>query len=473
MTQPLPIASREPRRRSSLAWFLPLVALALSAFLLSRGFVERGPVIEVRAVNGHGIRAGDSLRHLGITVGTIEEVRLGPTLDHIALSIRLAPEAGAIAREGSRFWIVRPHLALDSISGLETVIGARYLAVVPGPEGGARRDEFVALVDPPIEEDIEPGGVEVVLEAPARFGLRPGAPIEYREVRVGTILAVGLASDASSVEARAYIRPPFVELVRDGTRFWESGGFELELGLTTGLKVGLESLSSMLIGAVRFATPPNAGNVVRTGHRFALADEPEEGWLTWRPNVAVGSTLLARGTPMPELVRARLAWREGRLLKRKKERNGWLVRTADGLLGPLDLLRIPDDALDGEARLEVGGVEYPLSTSPVATALSGQLGTLGVAAADRGATLETRALVEPEDVIVARESTLESLALDAARFTRNEPVGDTEGAPSFTVDRDAGLDVGWHGAVVLARSDGKAVGILCVVKDQVTLASLP
>lgn len=478
-----PTALREPAPRRTFAWLLPVVALALSGFLLSQGFKGRGPLILVNAVNGHGIREGDSLRHLGIAVGEVEAVRLGSTLDHVELAIRLAPESSGIAREGSRFWIVRPHLALDSISGLETIIGSRYVAVVPGPAGAERRAEFAALVDPPLDEALEPGGVEVVLEAPARFGLRAGAPVEYREVRVGTVLAVGLASDASSVEARAYIRPQYVELVREGTRFWESGGFEMELGLTSGLKVGLESLQSMLVGGVRFATPPNGGAVARTGHRFALAEEPAAEWLTWRPNVPVGSTMLAPGSVLPQVSRARLVWREGRILKRKKERHGCVVWTPQGIVGPRDLLQVPEDALDARAGLELDGTEVPLVEGSYAEPLGAYLARVSVERAGPATVFAPRALGEDEDVILVRESGIEPLAIDAARLnlvTSEEGTeGGGEGSPAppsprvYEVHADVGLDAGWHGAIALGRGDGAPVGVLLVEKRSARLVPFP
>ena len=465
-SNPVPSSVREPQPRRSFAWLLPVLALALTGFLLSEGLRGRGPVVRVQAVNGHGIRAGDSLRHLGIVVGEVEDVRLGATLDHIELAIRLAPGASGVAREGSRFWIVRPHLALDSISGLETIVGARYVAVVPGPEGAERRAEFVALEDPPIDEAIEPGGVEVVLEAPARFGLLAGAPVEYREVRVGTILAVGLASDASSVEARAYIRPSYVELVREGTRFWESGGFELELGLTSGLEIGLESLRSMLVGGVRFATPPSGGAVVRTGHRFTLAEGPEEEWLEWRPNVPVGATVLVPGTALPDLVRGRLVWREGRVFKRKKARDGWFVRTAVGLVGPLDLMRIPEDAVEGETKLEVDGTELALGPDRDVVDHGGGVGRFTLPATGPVPPLSSRPLTAPEDLLLARGGGAEPLAVDAARLTARE-----DGA--FDVGGGVTLDEGWHGALVLARGDGAPVGVVLVDKRSARIVPLP
>jgi len=464
-----PTALREPQPRRSFAWLLPLLALGISVFLLSQGLGGRGPLVRVQAVNGHGIRVGDSVRHLGIEVGEVEAVQLAPTLAHIELSVRLAPEASGLAREGSRFWIVRPHLALDSVSGLETIIGARYVAVVPGPDGGARRSQFVALEDPPLDELIEDGGLEIVLEAPVRFGLRPGAPIEYREVRVGTVLAVGLASDASSVEARAYVRPQYAELVREGTRFWESGGFEIELGLTSGLEVGLESLQSMLVGGVRFATPPDGGRVVSTGHRFTLVDKPEEDWLEWRPNVPVGGARLAPGTTLPTLVRARLLWREGRILKRKKERQGWLVRTAEGVLGPLDLLVVPEDAHEGAARLELEGLEIQLADLAAVVDLGQGLGQRALAAgsgSEAPPPLATRRMAEAEDLLLVRDAGAEPLAVDRARLAAT-------GAGAFEFGGGLSIDPVWHGALAIARADGQPVGVVLVVDGRAVLAPLP
>ena len=64
-THDIPTAIREREPRRSFAWLLPLVAVALSAFLLVQGLGGRGPTVHVQAVNGHGIRPGDVVRHLG------------------------------------------------------------------------------------------------------------------------------------------------------------------------------------------------------------------------------------------------------------------------------------------------------------------------------------------------------------------------------------------------------------------------
>ena len=122
----------------------------------------------------------------------------------------------------------------------------------------------------PVVEAVEADGLEITLEAPTRFSLAPGAPLTYRQLQVGTVLSVGLASDATSVEVRAYVRPAFVQLVRERTRFWETGGIEVGLSFTRGFRLDMGSLRSMLVGGIALATPPEPGGEVETGARFVV-----------------------------------------------------------------------------------------------------------------------------------------------------------------------------------------------------------
>lgn len=468
-TEPyVPTALSEPTPRRAWYWLLPLAAVLLSAYLMREGLGRVGTTIRVQTLDGHGIRIGDGLRHLGIEVGTIEDVRLGATLETVVLEIRLAPNAAAVARDGSRFWIVRPELGLDSVSGLETIVGARYVAVQPGPLNGEPRTEFVALHEPPVDERVEADGLQIVLEAPARYGIQPGAALEYRQVRIGTVLAVGLASDASSVEMRVYVRPGFVELVREGSVFWESGGVEVDIGLTSGVHLGIDSLRSILVGSIQMATPPSGGGVVRTGRRFPLHEEPEPDWLAWRPNLPVGPSTLAPGASPPRLHRVKLTWREGRFLKRGKEREGWLLQAPGGWIGPLDLLRVPEDAVDEVAYVEVDGGQLALGPGDRLTDLGDGLGRLSIGASGASSLPEPtyRRMEAPEDFLVVRDAGAESLAIDASRLAAAEGGG-------FEIDRAIGLDEAWHGALALAREDGAALGMLLVEKKRVRLARFP
>ena len=460
----LPVAEVTPLHGRSRAWVLPLAALAFAAWLAWQTWGARGLSISVHAREAHGLEPGDALVYRGTEVGVVERVRLAAGLDGLLLEIRLAPEARGLARAGARFWIVRPHLALDSVEGLETVVGARYVAVLPGPLDAPRQDEFVALEDPPVGETLAPEGLEIVLEASERGGLAPGAPLSYRGVQIGSVVAAGLASDATSVEVRAYVRPAFAELVREDTRFWRAGGLDVRLGLG-GLRAELGSLRSLIVGGIALATPTEPGPRVLTGHRFALAEEPEESWREWRPPLPIGDDLLPPGAPRPEPVRAQLSWEAGRFFARSHGRQGWLLRVEDGLLGPERLLVPENDARAESTRLEVLGESHALAGPP-----AWQEGGLAlVRLAPRGAevwpTVRLRRLAEPEDCLVVTDPATPPIAVAALRIAREDG--------RWTIDPAIPFEAEQEGAPVVARRDGSVVGLLLCAEGPARIAPVP
>ncbi len=460
----LPTARIEPLRERSWAWVLPLSALALVLWLASRVWAERGPRITVHAPDGHGLRAGDLVRYRGIAVGEVASARLSGDLAEVVLDVRLERSSAGLARAGSRFWIVRPSLGLEGAQGLETILGSRYLAVLPGPPEAAPQREFVALAEPPLPGVEEEGGLEIVLEARQRSALSRGAPLLYRGMQIGAVTSVGLAGDATAVEVRARVRPAYAELVRTDSRFWELGGAEFSLGLS-GLDVELGSLRSLLSGGIALATPTHPGARVSAGHRFPLAKDAEEDWLDWRPALPLGSALLPPGTLLPELVRVRLVWKSGRFLSRERSRSGWALPVEEGLLGPTDLLVPPEGAEEGSVALELRGERVPLRGEP-----DGGTGNLSWRRVDLPEVAPCpdqaqRALSTPEDCLAVGDPAGAPVAIAAARLT------EVEGR--WRIDPALSFDASWHGAAVLARADGALVGLLLVEDGRGTVAGLP
>ena len=220
-------------------------------------------------------------------------------------------------------------------------MGPRYLAVAPGL--GAPQRHFIGLSDPPVIENVEVGDLEVIVQAARRGGLRRGAPVTYRQVPVGAVLSVGLASDGGAVEGRVHIAKAYASLVRERTRFFPVVGIEADVGIT-GLSLEVESLAALVTGGIALATPPDAGKIVRTGHRFVMDVKPPKDWLTWQPMAVIGSFMLPPGAPVPTPLRARIGWRQGFWISRAKSRQGWVLQTPIGLLGAADLIHADDDS---------------------------------------------------------------------------------------------------------------------------------
>ncbi len=461
--EPLPRAELRPRRRVQAVWAIPAAALVVAGWLGWEAWTARGVRVVVQLDRGWGLKPGDHVRYRGTTVGEVREVRLAPGLEGIEVDATLHTAARGLARTGSRFWVVRPQLGLARVEGIETLVGPRYLAVLPGD--GEPHRSFVGLSEPPAVESIQPGDLQVIITADELGSLRRGSPVTYRHVRVGTVVSAGLSSDAGTVEARVHIEQAYAPLVRPQTRFWMRQGFEARLGLT-GLSLELDSIEDLVIGGVSLATPPGPGDVVRTGHRFVLEAGPPEGWLSWQPMAVIGSDMLPPGAPRPSPMLAQMRWEQGpRWMSREKSRRGWVIQTTEGLLGPADLLLADDRAEPETVELEVAGIVLPPASEPRWT----RGGLTLVPANVRGPrwpAASMRMAKEPEDCLAVSDPNQAPLPLAAARLTP-----DGEG---WSVERSVSLDASWHGAAVVARSDGHLIGLLLVPGDaRARVALLP
>ena len=255
---PLPQATMKPVGRLALGWFwiLPGVALVIVILVVWLSLSQRGPRIVVRFKDGHGLKAGDAMRHRGVTVGEVRSVELLPDLKGVKVLIDLRPTAAGIAVENSRFWIIWPQADLTGVSGLETVVGAKAVAVSPGR--GAAKSEFDGDEAAVLEE--EPGGLRIVVQDRRMGGLHPGAPLTYRGVRIGGVVSSGLASDASAVEVHVHVLPAYKALVRTNSKFWNVSGFKVQFGW--GMTLDADSAQTVLAGGMAMATEDKLGNTV-------------------------------------------------------------------------------------------------------------------------------------------------------------------------------------------------------------------
>ena len=161
---------------------------------------------------GHGLKPGDALRYRGIDIGYVSKVELSGSLSGVEVHIELDQAADSVARQGSRFWIVRPQIDLTGVSGLETAVGSKYVAVIPGDAAGPVERRFQGMANRP-PDSLGDAGIEIVLRGDDRYGLGPGTPVTWRGVEVGQVIDSRLAPDALHVDTRIHIRQPHRRLL--------------------------------------------------------------------------------------------------------------------------------------------------------------------------------------------------------------------------------------------------------------------
>jgi paraquat-inducible protein B len=436
--------------------------------------------IEIRFQNGDGLSIGDEVRHRGIVVGEVTAVDLNDELTGVVVKVRLLNSASRLARVGTQFWVERPTVSAAEVRGLDTLVGGRYIAVQPGIADGELQASFDGLSKAP-PGDLPEGGVEIVLEASQRGGLRRGVPVLYRGQRVGHVIAVALASDATTVEARVWIDAAYRELVRDNSRFWMNSGIDVSVGLD-GVKFTADTLSSIIVGGVSLATPPQPGPKVSTGHRFECSVKSNDEWLNWQARIPLGDHQLAGDVPLPVPIRASLRWQEKQFgFRRDKQRSGWILPLSDGrLLGPADLLSPVEQAIEGTTKLEAAG-----KTVEIAPAKVTQIGELAIfrgkidsVTAEAAWPLERLGHPdEPVDCLIVTSGADSVISVSARRlFMTAQPAASDPSAvrtESWIVDPAVPLTADFHGASVVSRADGKVVGQLVVDENGSRVSLMP
>jgi paraquat-inducible protein B len=274
----------DQERRLSIAWLVPLAVLFVVGWIALDVYRTRGVEVSVSFPDGHGLGPGDSVRCRGIEVGSIRSVQLVDS--GVEVFLELDPtNAGQLARTGSRWWVSRPSLDWSRVSGLDSLVGPRFIQVDPPANAtGAGAFEFKGLTEAPIVDRIAPGDLSITLIADSRGTLQPGASVFYRGVSVGTILSTALADDSLGVVARVLVEARYVPLVRSNSLFYQTGAFDLDIGLT-GVSARLDSLGTLFVGGVSLVTPTRPGAAVESGHQFKVQPELDDDYLEWNPAI--------------------------------------------------------------------------------------------------------------------------------------------------------------------------------------------
>ena len=126
-------AQIEQRRSVSPIWILPLVAVVIGAWLVLQGWLSEGPRVTVSFATGEGLRAGQTkVKRLSVDLGSVESVYLSEEFDSVTAVLRLEPGTEALLRDDTQFWVVRPRLGADGVSGLSTLLSGPYIEISPG-----------------------------------------------------------------------------------------------------------------------------------------------------------------------------------------------------------------------------------------------------------------------------------------------------------------------------------------------------
>lgn len=278
-----PAAPPEPRivrKRQGISWIwiVPIVAALAGMSMVVRTWMMTGPEIVITFVSGEGIEVGKTqVRYKDVAVGTVSGVNLSDDRSLVEVKAQLSRDVADFAREGTRFWVVKPRLGLSGVSGLGTIMSGSYIAVdIPAEVSQAAvRHEFVGLESPPEVASGQPG-TRYTMRANTLGSLDIGSPVYFRHMKAGQVISYQMAKDGRHVDVQVFVDKPFDGFVSADTRFWNASGVDVSVG-ASGVSVSMQSLATVLSGGVAFEDVLQAGGrPVAQDHVFELFGSEKE-----------------------------------------------------------------------------------------------------------------------------------------------------------------------------------------------------
>lgn len=259
----------------SFIWILPVIAALIGAGLIFKSIIEAGIPIEIVFDSAEGIEAGKTkLMYRGLEISRVNTVELNPDLNSVTVHIDVPRNADKHLGANSKFWLVKPEISLAGVSGLGTLVSGNYIALQPGD--GSHTSTFRALQRPP-PLDLKTPGLHISVTSSNLGSIQEGAPVYYRQIRVGQVQDHTLADDGESVIIRVFINADYEHLVKKSSRFWNASGISISGGLS-GLTIKTESIATILSGGLAFYTPEDIGPTVpaEDGDGFTLYENYRE-----------------------------------------------------------------------------------------------------------------------------------------------------------------------------------------------------
>lgn len=260
-------------RNWSPVWIFPVVTALIGAWILFYHYSHQGPEVTLITTNAEGIEGGKTtIKSRSVDVGVVESATLTDDLTHVEIKARLNAGMEKLLHNDSVFWVVKPQVGREGISGLGTLLSGAYIELQPGSEGSV--PEQYPLLDAPPLAPPDAKGIRVILDSKKAGQLSPGDPVLFRGYRVGSVETSTFDPQKRTISYQLFINAPNDRLVTSNVRFWKDSGIAVDL-TSAGMRVEMGSLTTLFGGGVSFDVPEglDLGQPVAAKTEFALFDD--------------------------------------------------------------------------------------------------------------------------------------------------------------------------------------------------------
>ncbi len=240
-------------KQISTIWLVPIIALAIGIWMLVQYVGSKGPEVTLILNTAEGIEVGKTeIKSLNVKVGVITHITLSDDYSYIVAKAAMDKDAERMLKEDTRFWVVKPRIGKEGVSGLDTLLSGSYIEMQPGNELQAKLN-FTVLETPPVAPS-DASGLRVVLTHTEAGKLGVGDPVLYEGFTVGRVEKVSFDTDTRQANYQLFIFQPYDSLIREQSRFWLSSGVDLRMS-AEGFNLQIGSIESLITGGVSFGIP--------------------------------------------------------------------------------------------------------------------------------------------------------------------------------------------------------------------------
>ncbi|MDU2297707.1 MAG: intermembrane transport protein PqiB [Citrobacter freundii] len=254
-------------------WIFPIVTALIGAWVLFYHYSHQGPQVTLITTNAEGIEGGKTtIKSRSVDVGIVESATLTDDLTHVEIKARLNSGMEKLLHKDSVFWVVKPQVGREGISGLGTLLSGVYIELQPGNKG-SKLENYQLLDSPPLAPP-DAKGIRVILDSKKAGQLSPGDPVLFRGYRVGSVEISTFDAQKRTISYQLFINAPNDRLVTSNVRFWKDSGIAVDL-TSAGMRVEMGSLSTLFGGGVSFDVPEGLeqGEPVAQQSAFNLYDD--------------------------------------------------------------------------------------------------------------------------------------------------------------------------------------------------------
>ncbi len=234
-----------------IVWIIPIISLIVGGWLIYKYYSSLGPLITIQFKNSGGLEPKRSVvKFRDVAVGQVEKVEIMKRNEGVLVYVRMHKDMKPFLNDTTKFWIVKPQIALTQVRGLDALLSGPYIQMYAKPKGFTK-EKFKGLDNPPLDSFILNSKI-LKLVADSTYGLSEKLPIFYKHIKVGSIRKINLKNNGK-VEIIISINNKYTKFLNDSTKFWNVKKIDISLSKNY-LQLSTPSLKELIFGGIAFDT---------------------------------------------------------------------------------------------------------------------------------------------------------------------------------------------------------------------------